>query len=121
LATRLRSLGYKNVRTLEGAFYQWASDGKPIVGDSGEFVYEVLPQHFLAALLLEKQIRTVAKKAAEAIGKNNDLSFTLIIISDEHLPIPELPTEKIAFSEPLYKFEKAESNPVSTNHSITIN
>lgn len=35
LASRLRSLGFKNVKTLEGAFYQWASDGRPMVGDSG--------------------------------------------------------------------------------------
>lgn len=66
----MRSLGFKNVKTLEGAFYQWASDGRPMVGDSGEIVYEVLPQHFLAAFLLEKQIRTVARKAVEEIGKS---------------------------------------------------
>ena len=41
-----------------------------MVGDSGEIVYEVLPQHFLAAFLLEKQIRTVARKAVEEIGKS---------------------------------------------------
>ena len=75
MAARLRHLGFKNVRTLEG-FYQWASEGKPMIGEDGSLVHQVLPQHFLASLLLDKEIMFVQTKTTTTNNSKNSKQTT---------------------------------------------
>jgi len=54
LQMRLKRMGFVDVRTLAGGYYKWVNEGRPIyVG--GDLVSSVMPQHILAAILLEKQ------------------------------------------------------------------
>lgn len=51
-----RTLGFKAVYTLKGAFYRWANLGLPMVNEKGERVYKVLPHQILARTLLKPEI-----------------------------------------------------------------
>eukprot|EP01113_Clastostelium_recurvatum_P031983 TRINITY_DN4057_c0_g2_i3.p1 TRINITY_DN4057_c0_g2~~TRINITY_DN4057_c0_g2_i3.p1 ORF type:complete len:533 (+),score=170.28 TRINITY_DN4057_c0_g2_i3:94-1692(+) len=67
LQIRLRHLGFVDVRTLAGGYYKWVNQGRPIyVG--GEMTRAVMPQHLLAAALLEDKYN-VKKALAD---KNKD-------------------------------------------------
>eukprot|EP01113_Clastostelium_recurvatum_P031982 TRINITY_DN4057_c0_g1_i1.p1 TRINITY_DN4057_c0_g1~~TRINITY_DN4057_c0_g1_i1.p1 ORF type:complete len:522 (+),score=165.91 TRINITY_DN4057_c0_g1_i1:95-1660(+) len=67
LQIRLRHLGFVDVRTLAGGYYKWVNQGRPIyVG--GEMTRAVMPQHLLAAALLEDKYN-IKKAVAD---KNKD-------------------------------------------------
>jgi len=51
LTRRLRKLGFHNAMTLSGSMYKWVNEGRPLYRES-EIVAGVVPQHWLASLLL---------------------------------------------------------------------
>eukprot|EP01112_Ceratiomyxa_fruticulosa_P007083 TRINITY_DN1828_c0_g2_i1.p1 TRINITY_DN1828_c0_g2~~TRINITY_DN1828_c0_g2_i1.p1 ORF type:complete len:465 (-),score=89.47 TRINITY_DN1828_c0_g2_i1:85-1479(-) len=66
LQMRLKKMGFVDVRTLAGGYYKWVNEGRPIyVG--GDLVSSVMPQHILAAMLLERQYNS--KKVAQVNGR----------------------------------------------------
>jgi rhodanese-related sulfurtransferase len=53
LTRRLNKLGFKNARTLLGSMYKWVNTGRPLYTSSGTSITTVIPQHWLASLLLD--------------------------------------------------------------------
>jgi len=58
LEQRLHKKGFKKTYTIIGGFYNWVNKGKPIYrGDPPRVVYNVKPQHIMAALALKPGVR----------------------------------------------------------------
>ncbi|MDQ6862017.1 MAG: rhodanese-like domain-containing protein [Verrucomicrobiota bacterium] len=55
-ARQLQSIGYTNVRNLEGSIFKWANEERPVLRD-GNLVTEVHPYNSTWGLLLAKKYR----------------------------------------------------------------
>jgi len=67
MSWHLKNRGYVNVKVMNGGFYKWVNEGRPIYSKTGDVAHKVLQQHPIAGLMLiqEKKLTKKQKQAEE--------------------------------------------------------
>jgi len=65
MSWHLKNRGYVNVKVMNGGFYKWVNEGRPIFSKTGDVAEKVLQQHIFAGLMLRQEVK-LTKKQKEA-------------------------------------------------------